>query len=93
MKILIEPNKNELNNSDVNLSLQQAQDLAEIYSRTFTSKDGIMILEDLASMSGMYRSNFVIDNDKHTAFLEGQRALFLYICSKLENNVSNMEGN
>ncbi|MGX6959873.1 MAG: hypothetical protein ACIPMY_01170, partial [Rickettsia endosymbiont of Pentastiridius leporinus] len=67
--------------------------LAEIYSRTFTSKDGIMILEDLASMSGMYRSNFVIDNDRHTAFLEGQRALFLYICSKLENNISNVEGN
>jgi len=92
MKILIEPGKKELDHSDINLNVQKAKDLAQIYIRTFTSKDGIIILEDLANISGMYRSNFVIDNDRHTAYLEGQRALFLYICSQLENNISNMEG-
>lgn len=93
MKILIEPNKNELNNSDINLSVQKAKDLSQIYSRTFTSKDGIMILEDLARMSGMYNSNFVPADPLHTAFLEGRRALLLYICSQIENNINNIEGN
>jgi len=91
MKILIETSK-PLEN-DLELTISKAKDLTQIYSRMFTSKDGIIILEDLANMSGMYRSNFIIDNDRHTAFLEGQRALFLYICSQLENNISNMEGN
>ncbi|MFY9589640.1 hypothetical protein [Rickettsia endosymbiont of Halotydeus destructor] len=90
MKILIENNKPVEN--DLELTISKAKDLAQIYSRMFTSKDGIMILEDLANMTGMYRSNFIVDNDRHTAFLEGQRALFLYICSQLENNTNNMEG-
>ncbi|WP_253307815.1 MULTISPECIES: hypothetical protein [unclassified Rickettsia] len=93
MKILIEAASTELDNSDINLTIKKAKDLTEIYSRIFTSKDGIMILEDLANMSGMYRSNFIVDNDRHTAYLEGQRALFLYICSQLENDINNMEGN
>jgi hypothetical protein len=95
MKILIEPInlQNEQIDSDINIAVQKAKDLVQSYSRIFTSKDGIMILEDLANMSGMYRSNFIVDNDRHTAYLEGQRALFLYICSQLENNTNNMEGN
>lgn len=94
MKILIETNnsQSEQINSDVNIAIQKTKDLTEIYSRLFTSNDGKMILEDLANMTGMYRSNFIADNDRHTAYLEGQRALFLYICSQLENNINNMEG-
>ncbi|WP_342270056.1 Bbp19 family protein [Rickettsia endosymbiont of Orchestes rusci] len=94
MKILIEAGKaNELEETDINLTIKKANDLIKIYSRIFTSNDGKMILEDLANMSGMYRSNFIADNDRHTAYLEGQRALFLYICSQLENNINNMEEN
>ncbi|WP_341793358.1 MULTISPECIES: hypothetical protein [unclassified Rickettsia] len=94
MKILIEAGKaNELDETDINLTIKKANDLIKIYSRIFTSNDGKMILEDLANMSGMYRSNFIADNDRHTAYLEGQRALFLYICSQLENNINNMEEN
>nr|WP_253308263.1 hypothetical protein [Rickettsia endosymbiont of Ceutorhynchus assimilis] len=94
MKILIEAGKaNELDETDINLTIKKANDLIKIYSRIFTSNDGKMILEDLANMSGMYRSNFIVDNDRHTAYLEGQRSLFLYICSQLENNVNNIEGN
>jgi|GEM_PF-4259398 len=88
MKILIEPNKiSELNNLDEELTIKKQKDLAQIYSRTFNGKDGIMIIEDLAEASGMYRTNFIPDNDRYTAFLEGKRALFLYICYKLENNI------
>ena len=68
------------------------EQLRKIYQRTFESKDGKVILEDLANVSGMYRINFVQNNSEHTAFLEGQRALFLYICSQLEEDVSNIEG-
>ena len=89
MKILIESNKNELNYLDEHLSIKKAKDLAQIYNRTFNTKDGMMIIEDLAEQSGMYRSNFVSDNDRHTAFLEGQRALFLYISRQSENNIEN----
>ena len=35
------------------------ESLRKIYHRTFESKDGKLILEDLANMSGMYRTNFV----------------------------------
>ena len=88
MKILIEPNKiSELNNLDEELSLKKQKDLAQIYSRTFSGKDGIMIIEDLAEASGMFRANFVPLDPTYTAFLEGKRALFLYICYKLENNI------
>lgn len=40
----------------------------------------------------MYRTNFVQNSGEHTAFLEGQRALFLYICSQLEDISDNIEG-
>ena len=75
------------------------EELRQIYQRTFESKDAKLILEDLANISGMYRTNFVsngndgADNSYRTVFLEGQRALFLYICSQLEENIdNNIEG-
>jgi len=93
MKILVEPNKNELNNLDTNLSEQKAKDLSQIYTSLFSGGYGKIVLEDLAEVSGMHRSNFIIDNDRHTAFLEGKRDLFLYICWQIENNISNMKEN
>lgn len=69
------------------------ENLRQIYLRTFSTKDGKLILEDLANISGMYRTNFVKDSSDYSSFLEGHRALFLYICSQLEDNLNNnMEG-
>ena len=82
MRLLIEPAS----------PLPKREDLAKIYARVFNTKDGKMILEDLASFSGMFRSNFVQNSSHHTAYLEGQRSLFLYICSQLEEEVNNIEG-
>ena len=65
------------------------EELKQIYLKTFSAKDGKIILEDLANVSGMHRSNFVKDSSDYTAFLEGQRSLFLYICSQLEEDVNN----
>jgi len=94
MKILIEPNKQqELNNLDINLSIQKAKDLAQIYTSLFSSEYGKIVLEDLAEVSGMYNSNFVLADPLHTAFLEGKRDLCLYICRQVENNISNIDGN
>ena len=68
-------------------------DLMKIYARVFGTKDGKMVLEDLANMSGMYRSNFVQNNSGCTSFLEGHRALFLYICSQANGEqIDNIEG-
>lgn len=69
------------------------EDLSQIYTRIFTSNDGKIVLEDLANMSGMYRTNFACNNSDYTRFLEGQRALFLYICSQVEGEkIDNIEG-
>ena len=73
------------------LALSTAE-LRQIYLRTFSSKDGKLILEDLANISGMYRTNFTQGNSDYTSFLEGHRALFLHICSQLEDDVNNIEG-
>ena len=64
----------------------------KIYCRTFSSNDGKMILEDLATTCGMYRSNFVQGSTEYTSFLEGQRSLFLYICAQLAEKMNNIEG-
>ncbi|WP_417904535.1 hypothetical protein [Candidatus Tisiphia endosymbiont of Micropterix aruncella] len=59
----------------------------------FSGKDGRIVLEDLAQLSGVYRSNFRQESD-YTAFLEGYRALFLYICSQAsrDDGVNNIDG-
>jgi hypothetical protein len=72
--------------------IEDREILRKIYSRIFSSNDGKIIIEDLANVSGMYRSNFIQNNNDYTCFLEGQRALFLYICSNLENEIENIEG-
>ncbi|HJD55373.1 MAG TPA: hypothetical protein LFW21_01725 [Rickettsia endosymbiont of Pyrocoelia pectoralis] len=92
MKILIEPNKNILNNIDEQLRIKQERDLAQSYSRTFTSKDGMIVLEDLTEMSGICRSTFTSD-PLLNAYNEGQKSSIFYIYSQVENNISNMEGN
>lgn len=46
----------------------------------FSGENASIVLEDLAYMSGVYRSNFMRQESNYTAFNEGMRALFLYIC-------------
>lgn len=90
MKLIFEEhNNNAARDNEVDIKrLQKA------YKEIFTSKAGKMVLDDLASISGMYRTNFVQNNMYHTSFLEGQRSLFLYICSHLTDRQNvNIRGN
>ena len=75
-------------------NLLTKEQLKSIYCKLFSGEDGKIILEDLAQMSGIYRSNFVRQESDYTAFLEGHRALFLYICSQAseDDRVDNIEG-
>jgi len=75
-------------------NLRTKEQLKSIYCKLFSGEDGKIILEDLAQMSGIYRSNFVRQESEYTAFLEGHRALFLYICSQAseDDGVDNIEG-
>ncbi|WP_341761159.1 hypothetical protein [Candidatus Tisiphia endosymbiont of Thecophora atra] len=75
-------------------NLRTKEQLKSIYCKLFSGEDGKIILEDLAQMSGIYRSNFVRQESEYTAFLEGHRALFLYICSQAseDDGVNNIDG-
>jgi hypothetical protein len=61
----------------------------------FSGENARIVLEDLAYISGVYRSNFMRQESNYTAFNEGMRALFLYICSQAskDDGVDNIEGN
>jgi hypothetical protein len=76
-------------------SLLTKEQLKSIYYKLFNTEDGKIVIEDLAQMSGMYRSNFIRQESYYTAFLEGHRALFLYICSQAsrDEEVNNIAGN
>ncbi|WP_375332053.1 hypothetical protein [Candidatus Tisiphia endosymbiont of Temnostethus pusillus] len=81
-------------NSSSPSNLLTKEQLKSIYCKLFSGEDGKIILEDLAQMSGIYRSNFVRQESEYTAFLEGHRALFLYICSQVseDDGVNNIDG-
>ena len=82
------------NNTPSTNSLKKEQ-LKTIYQKIFSTEDGRIVLEDLAEMSGVYRSNFIRQESDYTAFLEGHRALFLYICSQASeknDGINNIEG-
>ena len=78
--------KQSLKNFDIEV-------LKRAYKKVFTGEEGGMILENLAEVSGMYNSNYSRGEMDFTSFKEGQRALFLYICSYLrEEKVKNIDG-
>ncbi|WP_341757147.1 MULTISPECIES: hypothetical protein [unclassified Candidatus Tisiphia] len=58
-------------NSSSPPNLLTKEQLKSIYCKLFSGEDGKIILEDLAQMSGIYRSNFVRQESEYTAFLEG----------------------
>ncbi|WP_341754626.1 hypothetical protein [Candidatus Tisiphia endosymbiont of Dioctria rufipes] len=70
------------------------EQLKSIYLQLFSGEDAKMVLEDLDQVSGVYRSNFIRQESNYTAFNEGMRALFLYICSQAseDDRVDNIEG-
>ena len=78
-----------INHEEAKSTALSQEELRQIYLKTFSTKDGKVIPEDLANVSGMYRGDFIKDSSDYTAFLEGQRSLFLYICSQLEKDVNN----
>ena len=81
-------------NSSSPPNLLTKEQLKSIYLKLFSGEDGKIVLEDLAQMSGIYRSNFVRQESDYTAFLEGHRALFLYICSQVseDDGIDNIDG-
>ncbi|WP_342260367.1 hypothetical protein [Candidatus Tisiphia endosymbiont of Metellina segmentata] len=81
-------------NSSSSSPLLTKEQLKSIYCKLFSGEDGKIVLEDLAQMSGIYRSNFVRQESNYTAFLEGHRALFLYICSQVseDDGIDNIDG-
>jgi hypothetical protein len=81
-------------NSSSPSPLLKKEQLKSIYCKLFSGEDGKIILEDSAQMSGIHRSNLVRQESEYTAFLEGHRALFLYICSQAseDDGVNNIEG-
>lgn len=91
MKLLFEFEE-QAKPSEIRAEQERREELHKIYYRIFSSNDGKMILEDLANVSGMYRTNFMQNNSDYTSFMEGHRALFLYICGQLNNKVNNIEG-
>lgn len=54
------------------------------YARLFHSDTGQKILKDLACQCGVYSSSFVPHDPQHTAFLEGKRAVWLYLSQQLQ---------
>lgn len=51
------------------------------YHRTFLSPEGANVLEDLSSVCREHRQTFVPGSPDESAFLEGGRAVILYIRS------------
>ncbi|WP_341754395.1 hypothetical protein [Candidatus Tisiphia endosymbiont of Dioctria rufipes] len=84
--------KISINSSSSNVLTKEQ--LKSIYCKLFSGEDGKIVLEDLAQLSGVYRSNFVRQESDYTAFLEGHRSLFLYICSQAsrDDGVNNIDG-
>ena len=73
MKLIFEQNIAD------DLTLDQ---LKSAYKSTFETPAGKIILDDLSIKCGIFRSNFTDPNQMY--FLEGQKNLFLYICSYLQ---------
>ena len=57
--------------------------LRETYKKVFDSSEGAIIMQDLENRCGYKTSTFSKDSSHETAFLEGQRAVVLFIKSML----------
>jgi len=71
--------------ADRELSVQEKEirALAAAYKRTFSTKDGQRVLEDLKEVFHMFESTFRGTTDG-IAYSEGQRTVVLYILDKIK---------
>lgn len=83
MKVQFDKGKNFNFESDKTIKIK--------YKRVFFNEEGKFVLDHLAEKANMYRTNYVQNDPGTSAFLEGQRAMFLYICSFLDENNDNLE--
>ena len=80
MKLVSEPN------IAADLTIDQ---LKSAYKSVFETEAGKIVLDDLAIKCGILRTSFTDSNQMY--FLEGQKNLFLYICSYMQANQENSE--
>ena len=57
--------------------------LRETYKKVFESNEGAIVMKDMENRCGYNTSTFSKDSSHETAFLEGQRAVVLFIKSML----------
>ena len=57
--------------------------LRETYKKVFESNEGAIVMKDIENRCGYYTSTFSKESSHETAFLEGQRAVVLFIKSML----------
>ena len=57
--------------------------LRETYKKVFESAEGAIVMKDIENRCGYNTSTFSKDSSHETAFLEGQRAVVLFIKSML----------
>ena len=77
---MIENLKN-IHDRNIKLSKFSEDDLNQLYLRVFSSKDGELVMQDLANRGFMFEPT---ENDKQ----EGMRALLLSIQSRLQGAVA-----
>ena len=71
------------------------QKLINAYKKLFMSEHGSIVLDHLATLSGLFEVNYEQKNSQRQAFCEGRRSLMLEIIQMTEhdNNLVNYEGN
>ena len=57
--------------------------LRETYKKVFESNEGAIVMKDIENRCGYNTSTFSKDSSHESAFLEGQRAVVLFIKSML----------
>tara|TARA_R100000664_G_C2672620_1_gene84001 strand:+ start:386 stop:619 length:234 start_codon:yes stop_codon:yes gene_type:complete len=57
--------------------------LRETYKKVFESNEGAIVMKDIENRCGYNTSTFSKESSHETAFLEGQRAVVLFIKSML----------
>ena len=65
--------------------------LRETYKKVFESNEGAIVMKDIENRCGYNTSTFSKESSHETAFLEGQRAVVLFIKSMLIRPPMNKE--
>tara|TARA_Y200000002_G_scaffold170558_1_gene140753 strand:+ start:960 stop:1193 length:234 start_codon:yes stop_codon:yes gene_type:complete len=65
----------------------QLKDLIITYKKVFSNDDGSKVLEDLSKRCHLKTTTNVKGDSHESAFLEGQRAAFLFIINMIERPI------